>query len=337
MSGSAAKRVAPFRARYLLAAGLLVGGAGIAQPVAAPGPMPAVDHMRTGADLSVMTYNVRGLPWPLAQGREAALRRIGTRLARMRAEGRQPDVVVLQEAFTPAAKAIGDLAGYPYQVHGPYLRGEPGERADAGGRWYRGETQSALLDSGLVILSDLPVTAIDRAAFPTGACAGYDCLAAKGVVMATLALPGGGMVTIANTHLNSRAAAGAPYERTHAAYRRQAAFLAGFLARHRAAGAPVILAGDFNRGRRPARIAALRTSFGEPREGLLAAPGLARSADAAWIRKRARDMQLLFDGTRRVEPVGAEIPFGTESDGSTLSDHMGFTVDYRLVPLRKQA
>jgi len=58
-----------------------------------------------------MTHNVKDLPWPIAQGRAAAPRAIGDRLAAMRGAGRQPTVVVLQEAFIDEAKAIGDLAG----------------------------------------------------------------------------------------------------------------------------------------------------------------------------------------------------------------------------------
>lgn len=64
-------------------------------------------------DLTVMTYNVKGLPWPVAWGRAAMLDAIGKRLARLRAHGRQPTVVVLQEAFTEDARRIADAAGIP--------------------------------------------------------------------------------------------------------------------------------------------------------------------------------------------------------------------------------
>lgn len=306
----------------------------MAQPVVAPGGEARLDQPQDiASDLSILTYNVEGLPWPLAWNRPAAMRRIASRLAAMRAEDRQPTVVVLQEAFIGEAKAIGARAGYPYQVQGPYLREMAGEHEANGGRWYRGETQSSAIDSGLVVLSDLPVVDVRRAAFPTGACAGYDCLASKGVVMVTLEVPGRGRVAVATTHLNSRAASGAPYARTHTAYRRQAEFLARFITDSRD---PVILAGDFNRASRPVRIAALEAALHRPREALrevLAMQGspLTGNADAASIHRRARDMQLLFDGSDvHLEPAGAEIPFGTEPDGTTLSDHMGFTVHYRL-------
>lgn len=42
---------------------------------------------RTTTDISVLTYNVRGLPWPLASDRGNALRAIGRELAQMRQSG----------------------------------------------------------------------------------------------------------------------------------------------------------------------------------------------------------------------------------------------------------
>lgn len=319
-------------ATALGAAPLQTGGGNVARATAGEFGL----QLYPAADLSLMTYNVKGLPWPIAQGRPDAILAIGDRLARMRAQGRQPTVVVLQEAFIDDAKAIGDRAGYAYQVHGPYLRSEAGVGAE--GSWYLGETGPSTLDSGLVILSDLPITDVARGAFPTDSCAGYDCMAAKGVVMVTVDVPGRGPVSIANTHLNSRAASGAPYERTHAAYRRQTEFLAAFIRDHRQAGVPLILAGDFNRDQRPQRIAALGQAMRGSHEGLrdalrhaLVAP--AGRSDAESIRESARDMQFVFDSAQtRVEVSGAEVPFGTEPGGEGLSDHMGFTIRYRLEP-----
>jgi hypothetical protein len=74
---------------------------------------------RGDAGLSVMTYNVEGLPWPARFGRGAALARIGERLAALRAAGAQPRIVLLQEAFSDDAKAIRTASGYPYAAIGP--------------------------------------------------------------------------------------------------------------------------------------------------------------------------------------------------------------------------
>ena len=68
-------------------------------PALAGAPAPAEPIRLQSTELSVLTYNVRGLPWPLALGRADALKDIGAELARMRREGRQPDVVLIQEGF----------------------------------------------------------------------------------------------------------------------------------------------------------------------------------------------------------------------------------------------
>lgn len=330
-----------FRIRYLLGLAMLIGGASLAQPVA-NSHLPALSPGGPfRSDISVLTYNVKGLPWPIASNRETALAEIGARLAALRAEGRQPTIVVLQEAFTREAKAIGERAGYPYRIDGPYLR-EDAEHPVAGRAWYRGETQKPALDSGLVVLSDVPLTDIARAAFPSTDCAGYDCLASKGVVLITVEVPGKGPVSVATTHLNCRGASGAPPEQSDKAYGQQAAFLAQFLERERTPGAALVVAGDFNRGQRPLRTAILDKVMSDVAGGrglsealrtrmAAQAEGLGRSRDAIWIRHRARDMQFVIHGSRtRILPVGAEITFGTEADGSTLSDHMGFTIHYRV-------
>lgn len=286
-----------------------------------------------------MTYNVKGLPWPVAWGRKEALASIGARLAAMRRQGRQPDVVLLQEAFVDEAKAIGDRAGYPYRITG--ADAEEPESSRGNGVWYRGETLGAPLDSGLVVLSDLPIVEIKRADFPASACAGYDCLSSKGVLIVTVRTADGERVAVATTHLNSRGASGAPVRESTRAYRKQVAFLAHFLRQNRDNSIPLILAGDFNLGQRVDRLAILPAGLetvtgSKPTEALrstLAASLCDRSSagDAGWIRKRARDMQFVFAGTvSSASPVGLAVPFGSEADGVPLSDHMGFTIDYKL-------
>ena len=325
--------------RWTRAALMLTGGMTVASAAPPPGPAEMDTRSFTPAsrgELTVLTYNVKGLPWPVASGRDQAMARIGERLAAMRREGRQPGVVVLQEAFTPLAKAIGTAAGYAWQVQGPYARAEPGN--PVGGSWYLGETQAAMLDSGLAIFTDYPVLAVERSVFPQGDCAGYDCLAAKGVLLVTLDVPGAGPVTVAATHLNSRKASGAPFARANAAYSRQAAFLGGALRARAQASGPLIFAGDFNRGDRPSRIAALDAALDPSAEALgrLADTGRLdglQRGDLSIIRRRGRDMQFASDGRMlRVEPIAAHVPFGTEPDGTMLSDHLGFVISYRLTP-----
>jgi endonuclease/exonuclease/phosphatase family metal-dependent hydrolase len=289
-----------------------------------------------------MTYNVKGLPWPLASERPAALRQIGHRLARLRARHLQPDIVVLQEAFTPEAKQIARLSGYPYIVEGAHTRAAPGRRERANRNWLLGETQPAIVDSGLIILSDLPVLTVARASFPPSACAGWDCLAAKGVAMITVNVPNKGPLTVATAHLNCQGASGASKRRATQAYVRQVRFLSAYLSAKRHSNAPLIVAGDFNLGRRPQRIAALHAALTHvaghhtPTDAItrtLRGPAASRSQDPdlRLIHSRARDLQYAFaGGDLEATPIAADVPFGTELDGSTLSDHMGYTVHYQL-------
>ena len=333
----------PRRLWQPLALLVLAGGAAIAPPAGGIGqpaaPASLIRASAPHADLSVLTYNVKGLPFAVAGDRSAELRAIGDRLAMLRAAGRQPGVVVLQEAFIEQARAIGDRAGYPYHVVGPCCRAS-GDVPGIERNWLRGETAGTLVDSGLVLLSDHPIESVERAAFTGADCAGYDCLAAKGVLLVTVAIPGKGRVAIATTHLNSNKASGAPVAEATAAYARQTRFLGQWLARHRDSAIPMILAGDMNRGRRPARIASLEHALDglserKPDEALasrLAASSVRGSkSDAAWIVRRGRDIQFMFDGRgSRIDPEHAEILFGTEPDGTRLSDHMGYAISYRI-------
>lgn len=329
----------------LLAGTLLFAGEAVAQPAAPLAALevalPPIETARIqGPDFSVMTYNVKGLPWPIAKGRADALERIADRLADMREGGVQPAVVLLQEAFRSEAKAIGDRAGYRYQTGGAKARrvASPVSRRAP----LRRRAASPQLDSGLVVMSDFPILDISSAAFPNGACAGMDCFAAKGVVLVTLAVPGKGRVEIATTHLNSKGASWAPEKETERAYREQVDFLVDFLRSNRNPAIPLILAGDFNLGDREERLAILPPALtklnggqapSEALRGCIDAESMfdAHSDDAQWVLERARDMQYVLPGDRRtLAAIAARIPFGTESGGEPLSDHFGYMIDYRL-------
>lgn len=328
------------RMAFFAAGTLLFAGTPLAQPTAPLSTLEVTVHRAEPSDLSVMTYNVKGLPWPIAIGRGAALERIANRLSSMRDAGAQPAVVVLQEAFVSQAKSIGDRAGYRYQASGAKVDARPVARSRRAP--FQRRNRSPQLDSGLVILSDYPILDVRRSAFPQSACAGIDCFAAKGIVLVTLAVPGKGRIDVATTHLNSRGASWASTRETERAYREQVAFLTEFLATQRDPANPMILAGDFNLGNREERLAilppALETLNGgnapkEPLRNFLdeGKIPIGRSSDARWVVDRARDMQYVLPGDRQtLAPVAASIPFGTERGGDPLSDHFGYTIDYRL-------
>ncbi len=303
--------------------------------------------------LSAMTYNVNALPWPIALGREAALGRIAERLAAMRRAGEQPRLVLLQEAFTADASAIARRAGYRYVADGPdaslrspELPGAADRLFLASARWDRGERSGKRLGSGLMILSDYPIVAIDRMSFPDFACAGFDCLANKGVMLARIRVPGMAQpLMVANAHLNARKAAGVSIARTRQAYDRQVALMAAFVADRVRPGSPLLIGGDMNIGRDVGRarlffgafaqsgLAFVASRHGGLRQALEEAawPDSRTQADLAHADVHGKDWLFARAADGRPMPIrAASVPFGTEPDGEPLSDHFGYMIDYAL-------
>lgn len=301
--------------------------------------------------LSTMTYNVKGLPWPLASDRDAALTRIAARLRALRERGRQPHIVLLQEAFTPQAAEMARTSGYRHMASGPdLLMRSPIAPAAAdrafldGARWDRGEAMGKQVDSGLVILSDYPIMRVRRFAFPDFACAGFDCLANKGVLIADIQVPGeAAPVAVVNVHLNARKASGVPAARSLAAYARQADLTARFIASSVPRARTLMVGGDMNIGSDIDRTRAFFDAFS--RHGLsFVAAGQSGAQlalrNAAIPGSQARD-DLMFATQRRKDWIfaraghgtalvvkGAHVPFGSEPDGSPLSDHFGYVIAY---------
>ena len=338
--------------RALLFAGLTVmaatGSTG-SRPVA----YAALDGLSAAAPadgrLSVMTYNVEGLPWPIAWGREEALKKIGDRLAMLRREGRQPHIVLLQEAFIPEAAAIARRAGYAHVATGPEatsitpISATAQDRAYLShARWDRGEVMGKRFGSGLMILSDYPIVGQARMAFPDFACAGFDCLANKGAQVAHLAVPGFvAPVSVVNTHLNARKAAGVPIARSQQAFARQVALLAGFVRAQVPDDQALILGGDMNIGGDPVRKAAFFDQWAHADQKFVAAmlggihralamPGQIDRADLSASAQRAKDWLFARDARGRPMTVKqAVVPFGSEADGEPpLSDHYGYALTY---------
>jgi endonuclease/exonuclease/phosphatase family metal-dependent hydrolase len=295
------------------------------------------------SQVSMLTYNVKGLPWPLATGRPQALAEIARRLAAMRREGRQPHLVALQEAFVPEAKAIGRAAGYRYVVFGPGEADAPAPAiaADqpfiAQASYLAGERSGKQADSGLAIFSDYPIVAVRRIAYPV--CAGFDCLANKGAVAATVAVPGSAVpVVVVNTHLNANSASGVSKARALYAFSRQVDILDRFVADQARSGAAVMVAGDFNVGHNAAR----RAYFGAHMIGGQTAGGLsaarmvcdgaaACTAGVAGALAHGKDW-LLFRSSPglAITPLALSTPVDRGADGAMLSDHVGLAVTYRL-------
>ena len=299
--------------------------------------------------LSVMTYNVKGAPWPVTHGRGRDLRAIGDRLQQLRTEGRNPHVVVLQEVFSADARAIARQAGYRYVVRGPDADArtpEPASPPDtaflAARNFFHGERSGKLFDSGLLLLSDYPVTNVRRLSYPAFACAGIDCMANKGALLATVEIPGApAPVDIVTTHLNSRHHARVADARSLYAYSRQVDLLARFIAANRDPSHPLIVAGDFNVGRAPARGTALQASLpgwgsNVPVTEALALVGAGQTplapATEAVIRRNT-DFEFFAPGSlAELTPHAIDVQFGQEPAGGMLSDHIGYTITFGLAP-----
>jgi len=310
-------------------------------PSPAASPEAASPEPARGA-ISVLTYNVRGLPWPVARGRAEALRAIGRELARMRQEGRQPDVVLIQEGFRGEIADLVRLSGYRYWARGPSRsdRASPAV-AEAGPAWsavrypLRGEGWGKLTGSGLHVLSDLPITAVESAVYRH--CAGFDCLASKGVMLARLSLPAGqGEVDVVNTHLNTKRKAGVPSARALRAHQLQMDELLAFLGAHRSDGRPLLIGGDFNMRNAPERYAyraaarpyqVVAEFCSRPAANCLGRPPAA--GPEPWL--KSQDLQAFVAASdAEVRPIGVGEVFRDAADGGRLSDHAGYLVRYRI-------
>lgn len=85
----------------------------------------------------------------------------------LRHAGRNPHIVVLQEAFTQDAQSIGRATGYRYIAQGPsaHMAGVavPARTSSPlvdGRSWLKGEDVGKYVGSGLQILSDYPITGV---------------------------------------------------------------------------------------------------------------------------------------------------------------------------------
>ncbi len=315
------------------------------------GPVPPAPLVITASpdgvremDLRVMTFNVAGLPGPLRKTRSDALQLIGDEFAKMRAMGTAPHVLVLQEAFTDEARAIGKRAGYAYERFGPDENSAPLFKSAQkmpellATRYARnGEGLGKIVGSGLAIFSDLPISDAQMTAFGADDCAGTDCFANKGVMLVNIAIPGlAGGIDIANTHMNSLKAAGKPYSRSLMAYQRQSDVLRAFIDSKAKTSVPMIFAGDFNASETRDRFQYLERTLGPEQEvfeicaqlkgcaldiGKVMGGFWQASLDLHWIRPSAGvDMA----------PVNVAWAFQKPVQGTMLSDHKALTVTYHL-------
>jgi exonuclease III len=294
-------------------------------------------------ELSVLTYNVKGLPWPLANDRPQALQLIAERLKKLRSAGRHPEVVLLQEAFIDDARNIGELAGYGYIAEGPSASDQNPARATReelqfaeAGSWMKGENIGKLTGSGLQILSDFPITSIHKTPFPDHACAGYDCLSNKGVMLVDIYVaPLHTSVQVGNIHMNAKRHSRVSIERRLFAYQRQVDAAYDFFEKHRNRKLPIIFGGDFNIGYMTERADILFEKNWPVKFHNDALRTLASRhkliPDAQFAKQKAADWQFSTSGTTAlIQSESVAVPFGKDQNGNSLSDHIGYTINYRI-------
>ncbi len=303
-------------------------------------PAIQIDNGEASTRISVLTYNVEGLPKPARRGRAGSLRKIGEQLAALRASGKAPDIVMFQEVFSRPARRAITASGYPSLSPGPsYAERRPSRWQGLPGRpkIHRGEIGLKFLSSGLVIAADYPILAADRQPFARGSCAGYDCLANKGVQFARVAIPGvPGSIDLFNTHMNAMRAARVAPRRYHAAHRKQVVEIADFIQRMADPAMPTIFGGDFNMRGSETRF----SEFSRHKSLELVHRYCTERSEACDVRMSwdgdepwmdTQDLQLFLAGEGvSIRPVRVEAMFDGGAGGPALSDHDGFLVTYEL-------
>lgn len=339
--------------RWLYGIALLVVGSAVAieaqygafsQPRQSAGQPPP-----QGLPFKILSYNVKGTPWPPLSDRAPDLKVIAGYLRDERLRGTEPPVVVLQEAFMPEAKAIGRDSGYRYAAFGPGAADGSSEQPTpsdlsfvAQSSFWSGETMGKHFDSGLALFSDYPILWVKRVAFPDFACAGWDCLANKGALAVALQVPNiTKPVVIVTTHLNSRESTGVPYSRSDYAFVRQVDVLDKFLASLDTQGGPLLLAGDFNVGKDLSRGTKFNRLIADNDLSVLAAEhdcglGCRRAIIAGEepeVRLAAAKTMILYRDQGLLVP-SLFSTFGREPNGTMLSDHIGLSVRFDMASLR---
>ncbi|WP_137897186.1 endonuclease/exonuclease/phosphatase family protein [Sphingomonas sp. 2SG] len=309
-----------------------------------PGPIIERDSLsgRALTTIDVLSFNVEGLAWPARHGRAPSLAQIGKILATLNSQGKAPDIILVQEMFSPAAVRALTNAGYPYHAWGPTRtqgrQSSSHDRVKGPKRWGKGEIGLHLVGSGLAIFSRYPIVAASSEPFGTQHCAGFDCLSNKGAQHARIRVPGVPTpLDLFNTHLNSQAASRVPPARHGTAQALQLVDIADFLATQAAEHTSAIVGGDFNMAGTPDRLARLEQTLGRytmvhrfcAAAGSPCHVGLSWDGDAPW--EDTEDLQLYRSSANLVlTPIRIEAMFDGAVGQPRLSDHDGLLVTYQL-------
>lgn len=271
----------------------------------APAPIPAQVFSGVSDDLSVLSYNVWGLPSLLGTKRKERFERLGATLNAY-------DVVALQEAYSDDIEILKQSSGFPHHF-----------RLDNG----------SLLktNSGLYILSKYPISKTASTTF--NSCAGANCLANKGILMVQVEHPKIGPVDVYTTHYQEDDTAKAKQIRINENNRVLQEFILRNASKH-----PVIITGDFSSIPEQTEYADLMKRM--PLTDIFSKlnpdnPGYTLTPDnpmtgGEGTPKRIDYIFALQKTGVEVTPLESKITHQQPVDGVVLSDHYGVSAKLRI-------
>lgn len=292
--------------------------------------------------IRVMSFNIRGLPWPIAKNREGRLLTIADKLAEMRKAGTAPQILVLQEAFGGPIDQIAKRGGYAHVVKGPSANLCSREEAAR----FKDPTKcrvSRIFDAGLYVMSDFPIAASARAAFGNGQhCTGWDCKSNKGGLYAMIKVPTmKEPIHVYTTHMNSNGASGSSYDKVVRAQRLQLLTLKRLLDETQSAtpAGPIVFAGDFNVKAEQPTYPDLVSAMNMPNAGLVCVANIPTcqipaSTIPSELFERVDHHFFGPSAGHDVFPTFAAHSLTRATDGHDYSDHPAFTVEYSFKPLK---
>ncbi len=261
--------------------------------------------------IRVLSYNVKGLPVTINWGWDAdRFADIGDILAARKAAGTQPDIVLLQEAFSPPTADVASHGRYPFVANGPM--------------------NDKLISSGIAILSNYPIDYQESIIYPDDVCGTWDCFASKGAMIARIQLPGVPfLLTMANTHAQSG-------EEWNDPRKTQLQSFAHFLKSIFNPNAGLIAGGDFNTNPKLPSYQDFKQRTGLKSVGELCVD---QTNQCSLVGETNRDIlldssddQFFFVNGRQVSirPVSVERNFLHPIKGRMLSDHPGYETVFEI-------
>lgn len=267
-------------------------------------------------EFKVLSYNIHGLPAPLATGWR--YKAIGEVLAKRRAEGTAPEIVLIQEAWQlDKSKELIAAAGYPYVARGP-----------------AGTKQK--LPSGLWILSEYPILKTEAVIYKN--CVNFDCMARKSAFYAQIKVPGlKKPIDIYTTHLNAAVFTDnwLGWPRSWNVRKKQIVQMVDLIKKTHDPEAVLIAGGDFNMNAESAEYQLL-VSLSQLSSTLSACAhpdsNCANQGNLPWETKNAIDIQFFAGESKEglVFPLSYERTFKDKVNGVYLSDHSGLETLYRV-------